>query len=129
MRRSDDLALVELHVGDAVHEQAAGRSARSKTVTRVAGLVELRGGAEPGRAGADDGDFLAGARRGRFGRRPSLLPAAVDDGALDVLDRDRRRVDAEHARAFARRGADAAGELGKVVGLVQALERLLHRPR
>ena len=33
-------------------------------------------------------------------------------------------VDAEHARAFARRGADAAGELGEVVGAVQALERL-----
>ena len=34
-------------------------------------------------------------------------------------------VDAEHARAFARRRADAAGELREVVGLVQAIERFL----
>jgi hypothetical protein len=32
-------------------------------------------------------------------------------------------VHAEHARAFARRGADAAGELGKIIRLVQAVER------
>ena len=34
-------------------------------------------------------------------------------------------VDAEHARAFARRRADAAGELREVVRLVQPLERFL----
>ncbi len=101
------------------------RSARSKTVTAMAGAVQLRGGAKPGRAGADDGDLLAGARGGRLGDDPAFLPAVVDDGALDVLDGDRRLVDAEHARAFARRGADAAGELGKIVGLVQAFQRLV----
>ena len=57
----DDLLLVELHVRDAVHEQPAGAVGALEDGDAVAGLVELRGGAEPGGAGADDGDFLAGA--------------------------------------------------------------------
>ena len=56
--------------------------------------------------------------------QPSSQPR-VDDGALVVLDGDGRLDDAEHAGAFAGSGADAAGELREVVGLVQALERLL----
>ena len=42
---------------------------------------------------------------------------------LDRLDRDRIVVDAEHARAFARRRAQLAGELREVVGGVQAVDR------
>ena len=91
----------------------------------MAGFVELRGGAESGGTGADDGDFLAGAVRGRLGLDPAVFPAVVNDAALDVLDGDGRRADAEHAGAFARRGADASGELREVVRLVQTVERLL----
>ena len=54
---------------------------------------------------------------------PTFLEALVDDRHLDVLDRDRRIGDAEHARAFARRRTHASGELRKVVGLVQAIQR------
>ena len=42
------------------------RSARSKTVTEMAGAIQLIGGGEPRRAGADDRDALAGARRRRL---------------------------------------------------------------
>ncbi len=45
--------------------------------------------------------------------------------ALDELDGDRRLIDAQDAGGFARRGADAAGELRKVVGGVQAADRAL----
>jgi hypothetical protein len=55
--------------------------------------------------------------------QPSSKPS-IDDGALDALDRHRRVEDAQRARAFARRRADATGELREVVGLVQAVERL-----
>jgi len=55
---------------------------------------------------------------------PTFLEAALDDGKFDVLDRDRRFDDPEHAGAFAGCGADAAGEFGKVVRLVQAVEGL-----
>ena len=43
--------------------------------------------------------------------------------AFDVLDRDRRSIDAEHARTFARRGANAAGEFREIIRLVQPFER------
>jgi hypothetical protein len=55
---------------------------------------------------------------------PPFGEAAIDDRVLDVLDRDGRVRDAEHARAFARRGAGSARELGEVVRLVKALERV-----
>ncbi len=38
---------------------------------------------------------------------------------FDLLDGDRRLVDAQHARGFARRRTDAAGEFREVVGGVQ----------
>src|SRR5262249_54861700 len=60
---------------------------------------------------------------GNFRNNPAFLESFVDDGALDVLDRDGRRVDAKDARALAWSGADATGEVRKVVGLVQAVER------
>ena len=96
------------------------RSARSKTVTRVAGLVQLIGRGQARRARADDRDRLAGARRGRRRLDPAFLQRALDDRPLDRLDRDRVGVDAEHARAFARRRAEPAGELREVVGREQA---------
>ncbi len=62
-----DEFLVELHVGDAVHEQAADAVGALENGDQMAGAVELGGGAQAGRAGADDRDLLAGARRRRFG--------------------------------------------------------------
>ncbi len=70
------------------------------------------------------GDALAGARGRNLRHDPALREAAVDDRVLDVLDRDRGVGDAEHAGAFARRGAGAARELREVVGLVQPVERV-----
>ena len=68
----DDVLLVELHVGDAVHEQAADAVGALEDGDPVAGLVELRGGGQPRRAGADDGDLLAGAHRAAARARSSL---------------------------------------------------------
>src|SRR5690606_18729695 len=86
--------------------------------------VQLLGGREAGRAGAHDRDALTRARLGRVRLHPALGEAAVDDRVLDVLDRDRRVRDAEHAGALARRGTGAARELREVVRLVQAIERV-----
>ena len=124
MRRSTTSFLSSFMLGMPYMSRPPGPVGALEDRDRVAGAVELRGGGEAGRAGADHGDLLAGARRRRLGRDPALLPAAVDDGVLDALDGHRRGVDAEHARALAGRRADAAGELREVVGLVQALERL-----
>ena len=120
-----DDALVELHVRDAVHEQAADAVGALVDGNLVTGLVELIGCREAGRARADDRHALAAARRRHVRLDPAFGEAAVDDRVLDVLDRDGGIGDAEHARAFARRGAGAARELREVVGLVQALERVV----
>ena len=55
---------------------------------------------------------------------PALVPGALDDLDLDLLDRDRVLVDAEHARRLTRRRAQPAGELGEVVGRVQPVDGL-----
>src|SRR5690606_33053633 len=91
---------------------------------RMADLVELVGRGEARRPRAHDRDALTGPALRSVRLHPALGPRPVDDRVLDVLDRDRRVRDAEHARALARRGARAAGELGEVVRLVQAIERL-----
>ena len=62
--------------GNAVHQQSAGAIGALEDGDRVTGLVELRGGGKPGGAGADDGDFLAGACLRRLGHDPAFLPAA-----------------------------------------------------
>ena len=114
----------ELHIGDAVHQQAADAVGPLEDGDLVAGAIELGGRRQSRGPGADHGDRLSRARPGRFRRHPALLEAAVDDRAFDRLDRHRRLDDSEHARALARGGADAAGEFGEVVRLVQAIEGL-----
>ena len=99
------------------------RSARSKTVTLWPARFSCAAHAKPGGSRADDRDFLASALGGRLRSDPALCQAVVDDRALDVLDRDRWPFNAEHARAFARRRTNPAGEFREIVGLVQALER------
>ena len=120
-----EVALLHLELGDAVAQQAADAIGALVDDHRVAGARELLRGREPGRTGADDGDALAREPLGVQRREPAFLPRAVDDLDLDLLDRDRRLVDAEHARGFARRRAQAAGELGEVVGRVQPFARRL----
>ena len=117
-----DFLLVELHVRDAVHEQASGTVGAFEDGDVMSGVVQLRGGGEAGGAGTDDGDLLAGALRRGAGDDPAVLVALVDDRDFDVLDRDGRLVHPEHAGALARGGADAAGELREVIGLVEAFQ-------
>ena len=105
-----------------------GRSSRSSTVTRWPARFSCCAAASPAGPEPITATFLPVRVAGRFRQHPAFVPAAVDDLVLDVLDRDRRLVDAEHARAFARRRADAAGELREVVGHVQAVERFAPQP-
>ena len=64
--------LLQLELGNAVAQQAADAIGALEHRDPVAGAVQLLGGGQAGRAGADDGDALAGARRRRPRRRPSL---------------------------------------------------------
>jgi hypothetical protein len=89
----------------------------------MAGAGELLRAGEPGRAGADDRDALAGAARRHVRHDPALLPGAVDDRAFDRLDRHRIVFEVERAGRLARRGADAAGEFREIVGGVELVDR------
>jgi hypothetical protein len=57
----------------------------------------------------------------------ALFEGAIDDRLFDLLDGDRRLVDAEHAGGFAGRRTDAAGEFGKL--LVECNWRTASRQR
>ena len=125
MRRRTTSFLSSFMFGMPYMSRPPGRSARSNTVTVWPALLSCAAAQRPAGPEPMTATFLPVRTFGGSGHDPAFVPALVDDRDFDVLDRDRRRVDAEHARAFARRGADAAGELGKIVRLVQALERLL----
>ena len=68
---------------------------------------------------------LAGLVLGDVWLDPALLPALVDDGALDRLDGNRVVVEVQRAGRLAGGRADTARELGKVVGRVQHLQGIL----
>src|SRR6185369_9664460 len=78
-----------------------------------------------GGSGTNNGDILSGpyCRNLRFD--PAFAKRAVDDRDLDLFDCDGIGVDAEDARAFARRRANPSCELREVVGREQAADRLL----
>eukprot|EP01136_Pigoraptor_vietnamica_P023733 Opistho-1_new@6558 len=86
--------------------------------------VELVRGGEACGPRAHDCNALAGAGGRRARDDPPLGEGAVDDGDFDALDGHWVRVDAEHARTLARRGAHAAGELGEVVREGELVVRL-----
>src|SRR4029453_475922 len=56
---------------------------------------------------------------------PSGVKSSIDDRLLDILDSHRPVIYAEDARAFARRGTNAAGEFGKIVLPHRQLESFL----
>ena len=94
----------------------------------MAGAAKLLRCRKTGGPAADHRHALSGVVLRRLGMDPAFVPCALDNAALDELDGDGGLIDAEHAGSFAWRGADAASELGKVVGGVQAANRALQRP-
>ena len=116
-----DFLLVELHVWNAVHEQAAGTVGALEHSDIMASLVELGCRREARRARTDDGHLLAGPLFGRLRLDPAFFPGVVDDGALNVLNGHRRRIDAEDTRTLAGCRTHSASELREVVGLVQTV--------
>src|SRR5947207_10783848 len=119
-----DVPLLHLEVGDAVAEKPADPVVALEERDQVPGARQLLRARHARRTGAHDGDLLARAPGRDQRRHPALVPGVVDDVLLDVLDRDRVVVDVEDARLLAGRRADAAGELGEVVGRVQPVDRL-----
>ena len=116
-----DHVFSQFHLGDAIHQQPAYSIGALVDGNVVPRLVQLVGGRQAGRTGTDDGYLLIGAVGRRVGFDPPFGKSAIDDRVFDVLDRHGRIGNAQDACAFARRGACAARELGKVVCLVQSI--------
>ncbi len=116
------ILLVELHVGDAVHQKSARSIGTLEHRHRVTCTIQLLSRCKTGRTRTDDRHLLTRTSLRRLGDNPAFLKASLDDGVLNVLDRDGWRIDAEHARPFAGRRTHTPGELGEVIGLVQAIE-------
>eukprot|EP00038_Savillea_parva_P027850 m.61810 g.61810 ORF g.61810 m.61810 type:complete len:549 (-) comp8048_c0_seq1:4976-6622(-) len=117
-----NIHLVALHVGDTVHHEPANAIGTLQHRHRVPGLVELVGGGHPGRTRPDNADGPLGAHGGRLGDNPSFFKPTVNNGALNLFDRDGVFNNTQDARAFARRWAHTPRKLGKVVGGQQRLE-------
>ena len=120
-----DEALLHFKVRYAVAQQSADPVVLLEHRDVMARAAELLRRGQSRRSGADHRDPLAGSKRRRLGQNPALLECPVDHGLFDLLDRDRRLVNAEHAGSLARRRADAPRELREVVGRVQDPHRLL----
>ena len=118
-----DVALLHLEVGDAVAQQAPDTVVLLEHRHVMADPGQLLRGRHPRGTGAHHGHALAGLGLGRLRHHPALFPPLVDDRVLDRLDADGVGIDVQRAGRLARRGADAAGELGEVVGRVQRVER------
>ena len=123
-RGAATMLLVQLHVGMPYISSPPMRSARSNTVTRCPALFSWRRRpARPGRSRPRRPSCRCASPGGSGTIQPSSKPWSTMAHSMFLIVTG-RLVDAQHARAFARRGADPAGELGEVVGLVQAIERL-----
>src|SRR5688572_539345 len=89
----------------------------------VAGLIQLGCGCKPRGSGTHHGDFLPGSYRRRRSLHPAVLECFFDNRDFDLFDRHRICIDTENAGAFTRCRAYSTGELGKVVGRMEALNR------
>ncbi len=117
-----NVGLLHLEVGDAIAQQAAHAVVLFKQCHAVPGARQLLGGCHTSWAGAHHGNGLAGLHFGRLRQHPAFGPAAVDDGVLDGLDAHGLVIHIQRAGCLAGCGANAAGELGEVVGAVQGVE-------
>ena len=116
--------LVQLHIGNAIHEQAAYTISPFVDGDRVASLIELRGAREAGWTGTNHGHLFPGPFLRWVRDNPAFGKAAINDGAFNVFDGDRRVRNPEYARPLARRRTYPTGELRKIIGFVQPLQRL-----
>ena len=118
------MRLFHFEIGNAIPQQAADAVTLLEHNHVVANPCKLLRCGHACRAGTNDGDALAGPVFGGLRRDPSHFPAFIDDRVFDRLDADRVVVDVQRASCFAWRRTNAPGELGKIIGRVQGVERL-----
>ena len=124
--RADHIdVLVDDVVGQAVFRDAPARHAaglveRFEDGHAVALLRQVEGGGKAGRAGADDGDFLAGGRGGLADSGADLFGRhLIHDVALEPADGDRVAFVTRGAGGFALVRAHATADAGERVAFVE----------
>ena len=113
------MPFLQLEVWNAIAQQAAYAVIFFEKRHIMPGTRQLLGSCHARRPGADDRHPFSGLDLRPARQHPPFGPCAVDDGVLDRFDSHRVGIDVEHTGRFARGGADAARELGEVVGRIQ----------
>ena len=116
--------LLHLELRYAVAQQPAGLVGPLVDRHRVPGPGQLLGRRQTGRTGADDRNGLARQSLRRLGRDLAGVEGLLDGRDLDLLDRHRGLVDAQHAGRLARSRAEPTGELREVVRGMELLDGL-----
>ena len=117
-----DGLLLELHVGDAVHEKTPDAIGPLVDGDLMTHLVELVGCGKAGGSRSHNSDCHSSPILDDARLDQAIIPGPVNDGIFNVLDGDRTVDEAGDARALAGCGADTSGELWEVVGLVQPID-------
>ena len=97
------------------------RSSRSNTVTVWPARFNKSAAAKPAGPDPTIATFFPVRRAGGDATIQPSSESPIHDRDFDLLDRDRIRVDSQNTGALAGRRTQAAGELGKVVRRMQAL--------
>mmetsp|Transcript_11658 Transcript_11658/g.27322 ORF Transcript_11658/g.27322 Transcript_11658/m.27322 type:complete len:337 (-) Transcript_11658:419-1429(-) len=117
--------LLQLHVGDSVHEQSSDAIGALKDGHLVSHLVQLVGAGQSGRSRSHHRHGHAAAFLRDAGGDFSVPKGPVDDRVFDVFDGHGIVHEPGHTGSLAGSGADPSREFGKVVGAVQALNGLV----
>ena len=120
-----DDAFIELHIGDAVHEQSADTVRALKDCDAVSPVIELIRCCQSGRTAAHDGDPLAAPYLGYTRLHIAAGICRLYHEELIVMYSDCLAVLTVDARLLAQSRADPPGELREVAGLDEAGERML----
>ncbi len=123
-----DDVLFQFEIRNAVAQQTADAIGLLIDRDRVAGAAKLLRGGQSSGAGAYDCYLFPGEMLRRLGTNPAFFESALDDAFLNLLDGDRRLIDAQNAGRFARRGTDSSSELRKIIGGMQLPDGILPAP-
>src|SRR5260370_6220179 len=94
----------------------------------LSGAAQLLGRCQSCGARTNDGHLFPSANLRRSGTDPAFDKPVLNDIFFDLLDRNRRLVNPQHTRRFARRGTNPPGEFRKIVSRVQLANRLFPTP-
>jgi hypothetical protein len=111
----------QLEIGNPIPEQPTGFIIPFEDGDGVTRSIELIGSGKTGRPRADNGYFFACPQWRMIGFDEAFIERDLDNMSFYFFDSYRRLVDAQHATAFARCGADTPGEFGEIVGRTKYL--------